>query len=92
MKMAEECLKNEIYLPDSIGKVIPPGYGYVKADDFVYAIFIYNGEDCYCTVEESNDTVLNMLDTRWGKTRHRIIQNVLKIMANKPLLDVWLWL
>ena len=67
MKMAEECLENEILTPDSMGKLIPPGYGYVKADDFVYAIFTYNGEDCYCTVEESNDTVLNMLDTRWGQ-------------------------
>lgn len=66
MKMAEECLENEIYLPDSIGEVIPPGYGFVEADT-AYEVFWYNGEYCYCVVEESNDTVLNLLDTQWGQ-------------------------
>ena len=66
MKMAEECLENEIYLPDSIGEVIPPGYGFVEADT-AYEVFWYNGEYCYCVIKESADTVLNLLDTHWDQ-------------------------
>lgn len=66
MKMAEECLENEILTPDSMGKLIPPGYGFVEADT-AYEVFWYNGEYCYCVVEESNDTVLNLLDTHWDQ-------------------------